>query len=67
MVCQILFYKITVVQNSTAHLVTRSQKHDHITPILYEPHLIPVQQCILYKVLMIPFKALHDLAPMLQT
>ena len=41
------------VQNSAACIVTRSQKHDHITSILCELHWFSAQQCILYKVLMI--------------
>ena len=38
-------------------------KYDHITPILEEQHWIPVQQCIIFKILLITYKALNDLAP----
>ena len=62
-----LLQRLQHVQNSAARLVTRSQKHDHITPILCELHWLPVQQRILYKVLIIVFTALHDLTPMYVT
>jgi hypothetical protein len=59
-----LLQRLQRIQNSAARLVTRSKKHDHITPILCELHWLPVQQRILYKVLLIVFKAIHNLAPM---
>ena len=38
-------------------------KYDHITPILKELHWIPVQQRIIFRILLIIYKALDDLAP----
>ena len=34
-----------------------------ITPILKELHWLPVEQCIILKILLIVFKALDNLAP----
>ena len=36
---------------------------DHITSILKELHWIPAQQRIIFKILLITYKALNDLAP----
>ena len=68
MVYQILFYK-DYSRYKILKLVwwPGHKKHDHITPILSELHWLPVQQCILYQVFMIVFKALHDLAPIYVT
>jgi len=46
-----------------ARLITRSRKHDHITPILKQLHWLPVDSRIKYKILLLTFKALHGLAP----
>ena len=37
--------------------------HEHITPILQSLHWLPVSQRIIYKTLILTFKALHNLAP----
>lgn len=51
------------VQNAAARVVTRSRKHDHITPILHDLHWLPVQQRISFKILMMTWRALNGLAP----
>ncbi len=38
-------------------------KHEHITPILYMLHWLPVEQQIHFKLLLTTFKALHGQAP----
>ena len=55
--------KLQSVQNSAARLVCHVNKYDHITPVLKELHWLPVHQRILFKVLVVAYKALHDLAP----
>ena len=61
---QYLIDRLQAVQNCAARLVTRSRKHDHITPILKQLHwLPPVYSRIKYKILLLTFKALHGLAP----
>ncbi len=51
------------VQNSAARLVTLTKKSSHITPILYGLHWLPVGYRIVYKLMLIVFKSLNDLAP----
>ena len=55
--------KLQRVQNIAARIVTKSSRYAHITPILQELHWLPIQQRVQYKVLLLTYKALHDLAP----
>ena len=55
----ILLAKLQIIQNAAAHIVTRACKHDHITVVLQHLHWLPVK----YKVLIIVYKALHNMAP----
>ena len=55
--------RLQMVQNSAARLVTRTRRHDHITPVLIHLHWLPVEFRIQYKVLLYTFKALHGSAP----
>ena len=58
-----LLNKLQRVQNSGARLLTGTKKYDHITPVLKKLHWLPVKSRIDYKILLLCFKALHDLAP----
>ena len=58
-----LIHKLQIIQNSAARLVTRKPKLCHITPILHDLHWLPIKFRIHYKILLIVFKALHNLAP----
>ena len=51
------------MQNSAARLVTASRKHDHITPILRRSHWLPVRYRIIFKMLLLTYKALNGQAP----
>ncbi len=55
--------KLQVVQNSAARVLTRSRKCNHITPILQSLHWLPIKFCMSYKILLLAYKALNDLAP----
>ncbi len=55
-------HKLQSVHNSAARLVSLVKKTDHITPVLMELHWLPVHQCILFKILVVTYKALHGLA-----
>ncbi len=55
--------KLQSAQNSAAHLISLTRKRDHITPVLVELHWLTVRQCILFKVLVIMYKAINGLAP----
>uniref|UniRef100_A0A3P8U7G5 Reverse transcriptase domain-containing protein n=1 Tax=Amphiprion percula TaxID=161767 RepID=A0A3P8U7G5_AMPPE len=56
--------RLQLVQNAAAHLLTRTSRHTHITPILSALHWLPVHHCIEFKILTFVFKALHGLAPL---
>jgi hypothetical protein len=58
-----LLQKLQRVQNAAARMVTRQPKHCHITPLLAELHWLPVTQRIQFKVILMVFKALNNLAP----
>lgn len=51
------------VQNYAARILTKTRKFDHITPILKCLHWLPVKSRILFKVLLLTFKSLHNKAP----
>ena len=55
--------KLQRLQNTAARLVTLTKRQEHISPILHDLHWLPVKSRILYKLLLITFKALHGLAP----
>ncbi len=55
--------KLQHVQNTAARIVTRSNRREHITPILKELHWLPIQSRIQFKLGLIVFKALNNLAP----
>ena len=42
--------KLQLLQNSAARVVTRTQKYDHITPVVKALHWLPVKKRIGYKV-----------------
>ena len=46
-----------------ARLITDTMKFDHINPVLYNLHWMPVNYRIQFKILMISFKAIHGMAP----
>ena len=55
--------KLQRIQNSAARLVTLSKRRIHITPILFELHWLPVDKRIVYKTILLTYKAMHNLAP----
>ncbi len=55
--------KLQRMQNTAARVVTRTRKQDHITPILHELHWLPINQRIIYKILLLTFKSLTGTAP----
>ncbi len=50
------------IQNAEARVLTRLRKYDHITPILQSLHWLPIKFHISYKILLLDYKALNDLA-----
>ena len=55
--------KLQRIQNSAARLIVGTKRREHISPILYDLHWLPVRERIIFKVLLVTFKALHGLAP----
>ena len=58
-----LIHRLQLVQNCAARVVMRRSKYEHIRPILLELHWLPVSQRILFKILLLTYKALNGLAP----
>jgi hypothetical protein len=55
--------KLQRVQNMAARVVTLTRKSDHITPVMYQLHWLPIRERIVYKVLLLTFKILIGEAP----
>ena len=55
--------KLQRVQNAATRLITYTSIYDHITPILCSLHWLLVKFCFQYKIAMITFKVIHNLAP----
>ena len=55
--------KIQRIQNIAARLVTLTKRNNHITPILHQLHWLPIRKRVSYKILLLVFKALHNLGP----
>ena len=66
--CPTLFGKcvgslIQRVQNAAARLVYNADKYCHTTPLLFKLHWLPIRERILFKILLITYKAVHGHAP----
>ena len=55
--------KIQRVQNAAARLAYNAGKYCHITPLLFKLHWLPIRERILFKILLITYKAVHGHAP----
>ena len=55
--------KLQRLQNTAARIVSLTKKYDHITPVLKQLHWLPVRLRIKFKIILLAFKALNDLAP----
>jgi len=55
--------RLQKVQNSSARLVTRTHKREHITPVLNSLHCLPVIYRSQYNICMYTFKALQGTVP----
>lgn len=55
--------KLQKIQNTTARLVTKTRKRDHITPILADLHWLPVEFRPKYKILVFTYLTIHGFAP----
>ena len=51
------------VQNAAAKLITKNKKHDHVNPLLHDLHWLPIEDRIIFKVLLLAYKSLNDVGP----
>ena len=51
------------VQNVAARVLTCTYRHEHISPILYQLHWLPIEYRVQFKVLLLIHKFLNDKAP----
>ena len=57
-----LVAKLQNILNTAAKLVTKTRKHEHITPVMINQHWLPIQYRIQFKLLLLIYKSLHGLA-----
>ena len=55
--------KLQGIQNPTAHIALDLSKFCHITPALRQLNWLPDVKRIQFKILLLPFKAIHSLSP----
>jgi len=55
--------RLQSVQNAAARVVTLPCKREHVTPILGKLHWLPVEERVIFKILLLTYKALNNLAP----
>ena len=55
--------RLQYVQNCAARLVNHYPKFGHTLPVLSELHWLPVEHRIVFKILLLVFKSLNNLAP----
>ena len=58
-----LLNRLRLIQNTAARIVTLSKRFDHITPILFKLHWLPLGYRIHFKILLLVYKCLNGLAP----
>ena len=57
--------KLQRIQNIAARILTDTRRWDHIRLILMSPHWLPVKVRIVFKILTLVYKCLHESAPSL--
>lgn len=55
--------KLQNVQNAAARVIVGARKYDYNTPILKDLHWLPVELRIVFKINLLTYKCLHNLAP----
>jgi len=54
-----LLLRLQSVQNAAARLITRTDRREHISPVLQKLHWLPVRQRVDFKLATLMFKLLH--------
>ena len=57
------YKRLQSLQNAAARVVSRVGKYEHITPVLKNLHWLPVEQRVIFKILLLTYKILHDTGP----
>ena len=60
---KVLLNRLQLVQNRAARIVTFTKKYEHITPSVMDLHWFPVEYRIIYKILLLVYKAINGLSP----
>ena len=63
----VLMDKLWCVQKASARLITNTGKYDHITPVLIDLHMLPMNHRVQYKILLLTYKSLKGLSPVYLT
>jgi len=56
--------RLQIIQNAAVRLLKGICKHEHITPILASLHWLPVRFMVDFKILLLVYKCLNNLAPL---
>ena len=56
-------HRLQITQNSAARLISRTPRHEHITPVLVQLHWLPITKRCQFKILPMTYKASHHNAP----
>ena len=60
---KVLVSHLRLVQNRAARIVTFTKKYEHITPRLIDLHWLLAEYRIIYKILLLVYKAINGLSP----
>ena len=60
---EFLIHKLQLVQNNAAKLILRKKKYDSVTPLLKRLHWLPIKYRIMYKINLLTFKCMQNIAP----
>ena len=55
--------KLQLIQNNATRLVPRKKKDDYVTPLIKQLHCLSIKSRITFTISLLPYKALHGLAP----
>jgi len=58
-----LYLHCIMVQRLTLSLITGARRCDHITPVLWQLHCLPVCQCVVFKIVGLVHQSLVGAAP----
>ena len=62
-ISEAILHRLQVLQNSAARLITGTRRREHISPVLFALYWLPICQRIKFKLLLLVYRCLHQLAP----